>query len=92
MITEYLDPEKIDIAYEGIKIERVMQIEDIKKLLRNGHKNEYTPYEELYNAIEKLPEYMKDYWWENVPTIDKIGREQMGKIQKRMLDSNTKKE
>jgi len=91
MITEYLDPEKIDLAYEGIKKIREMQIEYFEKLLRNGHKNEFTPYEEIYNAIEKLPEYMKDFWFEDFSTVDIIGREEMGKIQLRMIDSIAKK-
>ena len=64
LIFEYLNPEKINAAYECIKLSRVKEIRSIMGLLKSDHKDkrEYLPEEVLRHEIENLPEDMKTYW------------------------------
>ena len=64
LIFEYLDPEKINAAYEGIKYLREKKIRSIMELLQSDYKDkkEYLSEEVLQHAFENLPEDMKEYW------------------------------
>lgn len=64
LIFEYLDPEKINAAYEGIKFLRDKEIRSIMELLKSDYKDkrEYLPEEVLKHELENLPEDMKTYW------------------------------
>ena len=64
LIFEYLDPEKINAAYEGIKFLRDKEIRSIMELLKSDYKDkrEYLPEEVLKHEIENLSEDMKTYW------------------------------
>ncbi len=64
LIFEYLDPEKINTAYEGIKYLREKKIRSIMKLLKSDYKDkrEYIPEEIFLHEMENLPKEMKTYW------------------------------
>ena len=64
LIFEYLDPEKINAAYEGIKLLREKKIRSIMELLKSDYKDkkEYLPGEVLQHAFENLPKEMKTFW------------------------------
>jgi hypothetical protein len=64
LIFEYLDPERINAAYKGIKLLRDKEIRSIMELLKSDYidKKEYLPEEVLIHEIENLPEDMKTYW------------------------------
>ena len=64
LIFEYLDPEKINAAYEGVKYLREKKIRSIMELLKSDYKDkkEYLPMEVLQHAFENLPKEMKTYW------------------------------
>ena len=64
LIFEYLDSEKINAFYEGIKFLRDKKIRSIMELLKSDYKDkkEYLSEEVLKHAVENLPEDMKKYW------------------------------
>ena len=64
LVFEYLDAEKINAVYEGIKYLRERKIRSIMKLLEIDHidRKEYLPNEVIMNALENLPEDMEEYW------------------------------
>ena len=64
LIFEFLDSDKINAAYEGIKLLRDKEIRSIMELLKSDYKDkrEYFPEEVLRNEIENLPEDMRTYW------------------------------
>jgi len=64
LIFEYLDSDKINAAYEGIKLLREKKIRSIMELLKSDYKDkkEYLPVEVLQHTFENLPEEMKTYW------------------------------
>jgi hypothetical protein len=68
LIFEYLDADKINAAYEGVKLAREKDIRSIMRLLKSDYKDkgEYLPEEVLIHELENLPEDMKTYWetWE----------------------------
>ena len=68
LIFEYLDAEKINAAYEGIKLLREKEIRSIMGLLKSDYKDkrEYLTEEVFLNEMENLPKDMKTYWesWE----------------------------
>ena len=61
VIFEYLDPEKIEVAYQGIKQIRNKRIRDIMELLESDckDKREYQPIEVLMHEMENIPKDMK---------------------------------
>ena len=63
-LPEYLDPEKINAAYEGIKLLREKKIRSIMEVLKSDYKDkkEYLPGEILQHAFEDLPKEMKTFW------------------------------
>ena len=64
LIYEYLDPEKINAAYEGIKLLREKKIRLIMEVLKSDYKDkkEYLPGDVLQHAFENLPKKMKTFW------------------------------
>ena len=64
LIFEYLDNEKINAFYEGIKYLRDREIRSIMELLKSDYidKKEYLPEEVLRHEIENLPKDMRTYW------------------------------
>jgi hypothetical protein len=58
LIVEHLDPDKIEIAYEGIKNIRNQEIRTIMAVLNSNYKDrrEYTFEDTAYNRIFELPE------------------------------------
>ena len=64
LIYEYLDSEKINAAYEGIRLIRDKKIRSIMKLLKSDYKDkrEYLPEEIFIHEMEDLPADMKKYW------------------------------
>ena len=68
LIFEYLDPEKINAAYEGVKLLREKKIRSIMELLKSDYKDkkEYLPEEIFRYEMENLPKDMETYWesWE----------------------------
>ena len=64
LVFEYLDAEKINAVYEGIKYLRERKIRSIMKLLEIDHidRKEYQADEILMHAFENLPESVKEYW------------------------------
>lgn len=64
LIFQYLGPEKINAAYDGIKLMREKKIRSIMELLKSDYKDkrEYLPEEVLKHELENLPEDMKTYW------------------------------
>ena len=63
LIFEYLDPEKINAVYEGIKLINEKKIRSIMELLKSDciDKNEYQPEEVIWYTFNDLPENMKTY-------------------------------
>jgi hypothetical protein len=63
-IFEYLNPEKIEVAYQGIKQLRNKRIRDIMELLESDceDKREYQPIEVLMHEMESIPKDMKVFW------------------------------
>jgi hypothetical protein len=61
---EYLDPEKINAVYEGIRLLRDKKIRSIMELLKSDYKDkrEYLPEEIFIHEMEDLPADMKTYW------------------------------
>ncbi|MEJ2284447.1 MAG: hypothetical protein P8X85_12715, partial [Desulfobacterales bacterium] len=64
LIFEYLDPEKINAAYVGVRLLRDKKIRSIMELLKSDYKDkrEYLPEEIFIHEMENLPEEMKKYW------------------------------
>ena len=64
LIFEYLDSEKINAAYEGVKLLRDKKIRSIMELLKSDYKDkrEYLPEEIFIHEMEDLPADMKKYW------------------------------
>lgn len=64
LIFEYLDADKINAAYEGVKLAREKDIRSIMGLLKSDYKDkrEYLPEEVLIHELENLPRDMKEYW------------------------------
>ena len=64
MIFEYIDNDKINSVYEGIKYLRDREIRSIMELLKSDYidKKEYLPEEVLRHEIENLPKDMRTYW------------------------------
>ena len=58
LIYEHLDPDKIEIAYEGVKSIRNQQIRTIMGVLKSDYKDkrEYTFEDTAYHRIFELPE------------------------------------
>ena len=57
LIFEYLDPEKINAAYEGIRLLRDKEIRSIMELLKSDYKDKrkYLPEEIFLHEMENLP-------------------------------------
>ena len=64
LIFEYLDSEKINAAYEGVRRIRDKKIRSIMELLKSDYKDkrEYLTEEIFLNEMENLPKDMKTYW------------------------------
>jgi len=64
LIFEYLDSEKINAAYEGVRLMRDKKIRSIMALLKADYKDkkEYLPEENFIHEMEDLPADMKKYW------------------------------
>jgi hypothetical protein len=64
LIFEYLDSEKINAAYESVRLIRDKKIRSIMKLLKSDYKDkrEYLPEEVFIHEMENLPKDMKTYW------------------------------
>ena len=64
LIFEYLNPEKINATYEGVKLAREKEIRSIMGLLKSDYrdKREYLPEETFLYEMENLPKDMKTYW------------------------------
>ena len=58
LIYDHLDPDKIEIAYEGVKSIRNQQIRTIMGVLKSDYKDkrEYTFEDTAYHRIFELPE------------------------------------
>jgi hypothetical protein len=64
LIFEYLDADKINAAYEGVRFLRDKKIRSYMRVLKKDHidKNEYLPHEVIMHALENLPEDRDGYW------------------------------
>ena len=63
IIFEYLNPDQIEMAYEGVKYLREKEIRSIMSLLESEYKDkkEYTPIEIIQYRMDNIPEEMKTY-------------------------------
>jgi hypothetical protein len=73
LIFEYLDSEKINAAYEGVKLLRDKKIRSIMELLKSDYIdcNEFFPEDILRHSEETLPSDMKTKWEDSTNKKDK---------------------
>jgi len=64
LIFYYLDSDKINAAYESVKLSKEKEIRSIMGLLKSDYKDkrEYLPEEVFIHEMENLPKDMMVYW------------------------------
>jgi hypothetical protein len=76
LIFEYLEPEKIEVVYEGVKRLREQRVRAIMQLIENKNykdKREYHPIEHLHHRILDCPYHEETYskpWYEELDPSD----------------------